>query len=228
MPDQVSGVVSERAFKSASRRLEGREKVLGQSKYVGDFTNLDLALELDVAVVVTSSQATGSILSISSEEALASAGAKVVLTHENAPRLHKVFSPNGTEIGTILPLQSTKLHYAGECVAVVVADTLEHARTAAQLVKVSYSAPDATQAFNLVQGDNRIADANTVGPGIRVMRNRAILHTLSTLRLITSMSPSKPRHIITIRWSREASSRPGMMTAESLSTCQASSAMPMP
>ncbi len=65
MPDQASGVVSELAFKSASRRLEGREKVLGQSKYVGDLTDLDLALELDVAVVVTSSQATGSVLSIS-------------------------------------------------------------------------------------------------------------------------------------------------------------------
>ncbi len=47
----------------------------------------------------------------------------------------------------------------------VVADTLEHARTAAQLVKVTYSAPDATQAFNLDQGDNRIADAKTVGAG---------------------------------------------------------------
>ena len=165
MPDQVSGVVSQGTFNSAPRRIEGREKILGLSKYVGDFNGSDLGLEFDVAVAVTGSQATGSVLSIDSSEALASPGAKAVLTHENAPRLHKVLSPNGTEIGTILPLQDAKLHYAGECVAVVIADTLENARTAALLVKVNYSAPEATQAFNLEQGEGRIADAKTVGAG---------------------------------------------------------------
>ncbi len=165
MQDQVSGVVSPEAYKNASRRIEGREKVVGQARYVGDFDGPNLSVELDVAVAVTSSQATGCILSIDSEEALASPGAMAVLTYENAPRLHKVFSPNGTEIGSILPLQETELHYAGECVAVVVADTLEHARTAALLVKVTYSAPESSQAFTLEQGNNRIADAKTVGAG---------------------------------------------------------------
>ena len=165
MPDQVSGVVSQGTFKSAPRRIEGREKVLGQSKYVGDFSGSDLGMEFDVSVAVTGSQATGSVLSIDSRKALASPGAKAVLTHENAPRLHSVFSPNGTEIGMILPLQDAKLHYAGQCVAVVIADTLEHARTAALLVKITYSAPEATQAFNLEQGEGRISDAKTVGAG---------------------------------------------------------------
>ena len=134
-------------------------------KYVGDFSGPDLLLDFDVAVAVTSSQATGSVLSIDSTEALASPGAKAVLTHENAPRLHKVFSPNGTEIGTFLTLQEERLHCAGECFAVVIANTLEHARTAALLVKVTYSAPEASPAFNLEQGENRIADAKTVGAG---------------------------------------------------------------
>ena len=165
MPDQMSGVTDPEGLKNAPRRIEGREKVLGQSKYVGDFNNSDLMLEMDVAVAITSSQATGCVLSIDSREALASPGAKAILTHENAHRLHKVLSPNGTEIGTILPLQDAKLHYAGECVAVVVADTLEHARTAALLVQVTYSTPDSSPAFNLKQGANRIADAKTVGAG---------------------------------------------------------------
>ena len=136
MPNQMSGVVSPEALKRAPRRIEGREKVRGESKYVGDYSGADLGLACDVAVVVTSTQATGSILSIDAKQTLSCPGVSAVLTHENAPRLHKVFSPNGTEIGTLLPLQNAALHYAGQCVAVVIADTLEHARHAAVLLKL--------------------------------------------------------------------------------------------
>lgn len=160
---QRVGVVDAKAYQAAPRRVEGRDKVLGRAQYAGDLNSAKLERDTDVAVAVTSTQATGTIVSIDTEQALGSPGVRAVLTHENAPRLHKVISVNGTEIGDILPLQEAKLHYAGQCIALVVADTLENARTAALLVSAHYSAPEAAPAFTLEQGMNRAKDAKMVG-----------------------------------------------------------------
>lgn len=145
-------------------RLEGRDKVRGQAAYLDDFHHPAAGGPLDVAVAVTSTQATGRVLAIDAAAALAMPGVRLVVTHENAPRLHQVTSLTGTEIGGLLPLQDDQLHYYGQCLALVVADTLAHARAAAQ-VQVSYSAPVPDAAFTLAQGQARAKDAKKVGGG---------------------------------------------------------------
>ncbi len=150
---------------SIPRRLEGRDKVRGQVRYAGDFTPHETGGILDVAVAVTSTQASGEILAIDAAVAAAMPGVRLVVTHDNAPRLHSVLATNGAEIGDLLPLQNAKLHYYGECIALVVADTLEHARAAAALVQVRYSAPDPQAAFTLAQGGGRAKDVAKVGAG---------------------------------------------------------------
>ena len=161
----ASREVTREAFERAPRRVEGPQKVRGEAVYVGDYDAARLTQEMDVAVLITSAQATGCVVDIDSELALASPGVREVITHRNAPRLHKVLVVSGTEIADILPLQEPTLHYAGQCVAMIVADTLEHARTAALLVKVRYSMPNVDQAFTLEQGQSRAVDAKTVGGG---------------------------------------------------------------
>ena len=150
---------------SIPRRLEGRDKVRGQVRYAGDITSEQMGGVLDVAVAVTSTQASGRILAIDPAAAAAMPGVRLVMTHENAPRLHSVLATNGSEIGDLLPLQDEKLHYYGQCVALVVADTLEHARAAASLIAVRYSAPDPQAAFTLAQGRDRVKDVKKVGAG---------------------------------------------------------------
>lgn len=157
--------VSPAQVRDAPRRLEGHAKVLGQAQYVGDFHHPEAGGPLDVAVAVTSTQATGRVLAIEATAALARPGVRLVISHENAPRLHAVTSLTGTEIGGLLPLQDAKLHYYGQCVALVVADTLEHAQAAAALVHVRYSAPDPDPAFTLAQGQARVKEAKKVGGG---------------------------------------------------------------
>ena len=147
------------------RRLEGCDKVRGQVRYAGDITAQEMGGVLDVAVAVTSTQASGQILAIDAEAARQMPGVRLVLTHENAPRLHPVLATNGAEIGDLLPLQDAQLHYYGQCVAVLVADTLEHARAAAALLVVRYSAPDPQAAFTLAQGGGRAQDVAKVGAG---------------------------------------------------------------
>ena len=146
-------------------RLEGRDKVRGQARYAGDIAAADVpGGVLDVAVAVTSTQATGRVLTIDAAAALALPGVRLVVTHENAPRLHKVTVLDGAELGDLLPLQDARLHYNGQCLALVVADTLEHARAAAALVEVRYGDPDPA-AFTLAQGAERVQDVAKVGGG---------------------------------------------------------------
>ncbi|WP_324679478.1 xanthine dehydrogenase family protein molybdopterin-binding subunit [Hymenobacter sp. GOD-10R] len=147
------------------RRLEGRDKLTGRARYAGDFTPDLTGGVLDAAVVVTSTQATGRILHIDASAARQLPGVRLILTHENAPRLHTVLATNGAEIGNLLPLQDDQLHYYGQAVAVVVADTLATARDAAALVHITYSPPDLGAAFTLAQGRGRAADVKKVGAG---------------------------------------------------------------
>ena len=147
-------------------RLEGRDKVRGQARYAGDITAPDVpGGVLDVAVAVTSTQSTGRVLAIDTAAALALPGVRLVVTHENAPRLHQVTVLDGAELGDLLPLQDAKLHYNGQCLALVVADTLEHARAAAAAVVVRYADPDPAAAFTLAQGAERTKDVAKVGSG---------------------------------------------------------------
>lgn len=194
---QRTGVVDFAAYQNSPRRVEGRDKVTGKAIYVGDFDSQNLERDVDTAYAVTSTQATGAVLSIDTAAALASDGIRAVLTHENAPRLKKVLSLNGTEIGDILPMQDNKLHYGGQCIAVVVADNLEHARDAALLVKVRYSEPEPAAAFTLQQGEPRLKDAKSVGAmekGHVEIGHPEKVYGLSTHRVDLSFSTPPEHH----------------------------------
>ena len=152
----------------APRRLEGRNKVMGSLRYAGDLSETTLGLAegtLLHGVALISSRASGRVLGFDAALALAAPGVKLLMTHENAPRLHKVLAVNGAEIGELLPLQEEAIHYGGQCIGVLVADTLQHAIQASALVQVRYSEPEADTAFTLANAQGRAADAKSVGMG---------------------------------------------------------------
>ena len=157
--------VSPAQLRDAPRRLEGPDKVRGRVAYAGDLVHPPAGGPLDVAVAVTSTQASGQVLGIDAAAAQAMPGVRVVVTHENAPRLHKASSFMGTELADLLPLQDAQLYYYGQCLALVVADTLAHAQAAAAAVAVRYSAPDPAAVFTLAQGLGQAQDAEKVGSG---------------------------------------------------------------
>jgi xanthine dehydrogenase YagR molybdenum-binding subunit len=63
-----------------------------------------------------------------------------IITHENAPRLHRVSMDHnpGKPGQTYLPLQDDHVHYAGQYLGLVIAKTFTQARDAAMTVKVDY------------------------------------------------------------------------------------------
>ncbi|MEW9584808.1 xanthine dehydrogenase family protein molybdopterin-binding subunit [Paraburkholderia sp. DGU8] len=126
-------------------RVDGLLKVTGEARYAAEFPEARLAH----AVLVTSTIARGTIASIDASRAQTVPGVLLVMTYQNAPRL-----PNGGKPALAPPagrrlslLQDNQVHYNNEPIAVVVADTLEHATDAAHRLRVVYQRGAATVDF---------------------------------------------------------------------------------
>jgi xanthine dehydrogenase YagR molybdenum-binding subunit len=60
-----------------------------------------------------------------------------ILTHQNTPKFGRITVPLAGK--TVVPLQDHRVHYEGQAVALVVADSLERAAEAARLLQGFYS-----------------------------------------------------------------------------------------
>jgi xanthine dehydrogenase YagR molybdenum-binding subunit len=120
-------------------RVDGPLKVTGAARYSGEITLPGLAYAQIVGAEVASGRIT-----IDTSQAERAQGVAGILTHHNTPRVNQVpLVPSllgGPAPGeTFFPMQDDVIHYAGQPVAVVVADTLEQAQHAATLVRVSHA-----------------------------------------------------------------------------------------
>jgi xanthine dehydrogenase YagR molybdenum-binding subunit len=104
-------------------RLEGPDKVTGAARYAAEYPQDDVAYGWIVHAPVPR----GRLDAVLADPA---AGALAVLWHGNAPRLEPADDPE------LDVLQSDRISYRGQPVALVVADTLEAARRAAQVVQL--------------------------------------------------------------------------------------------
>lgn len=130
--------MSTKSVGTAIDRVDGRLKVTGAAKYASDFAVKDTAH----AALVGSPIAKGRVKEIDADAALKAPGVLAVVTHKNVPKLRPAkedFFNGGKPGEDRLPLADDVIHYAGQYVAVVVADSLEHARHAASLVKATYA-----------------------------------------------------------------------------------------
>lgn len=125
-------------------RHDGRAKVTGRAGYTGDLRLPHMAY----AVALQSAIRRGRITSLRVREARTAPGVLDVITHENAPRLHHVPKNAGVRPGqSLLVLQSARIRYFGQYIAVVVAETLEQAQHAASLIAVTYRTEPSTAQF---------------------------------------------------------------------------------
>lgn len=118
-------------------RVDGRLKVTGGARYSAEMPVANVAH----AVMITSSIARGQIRQMDTTAADQAPGVIAVLTPANAPRL-----PNHGEAAVKPPsgrvltlLQDNAVHYNGQPIGVVIADTLEHAMAGVALVHVTYA-----------------------------------------------------------------------------------------
>ncbi len=117
-------------------RQDGQAKVTGTATYAAEQQIPGLVY----GYLVTATIANGRIASIDTSTAQRTPGVIAVFTHQNAP---KVFKPSNDFMKSKiyearLPLSDDKVHYGGQIIGLVVADTFEQARDAAHSVKVEY------------------------------------------------------------------------------------------
>jgi len=122
-------------------RIDGRAKVTGAAKYSAEYNRLPGLVH---AVLKTSDVAKGRVTGIDTSAAQREPGVLAIFTHQNLPKpaLTPATKQGREAMGpsaqmTFLPLQSDQIFYAAQPVAVVVADTLEHAQQAAAKLRVT-------------------------------------------------------------------------------------------
>ncbi|MEA2563428.1 MAG: xanthine dehydrogenase YagR molybdenum-binding subunit [Acidobacteriota bacterium] len=142
-------------------RVDGVAKVTGKAKYAAEFQVPNVAYGFIVLSTVTK----GTITAIDTREAEASSGVIRVFTHLNTSKLGpgstEEAPPRGTqeeEDKSFRALQSERIYFNRQPIALVVAETYEQARYAARLVKVSYNA------------EKHVTDTETVREQARVPR----------------------------------------------------------
>jgi len=116
-------------------RVDGPLKVSGKAHYSADVPIAGATH----ASIVHSTIANGRTVSIDTGASESAPGVLAVLTHRNMPRMKQLpwshLRPQGQ---TYLPLQDENIHYAGQPVALVVAETLDQAAYAGTLIKIKY------------------------------------------------------------------------------------------
>ncbi len=114
-------------------RLDGKPKVTGGARYTAD-TSVE---GLTYAVFATATIPHGRITRIDAVAAETAPGVLKVLTHLNTPKLKPIQHPPAGQ--SLMPLQDDRILYEGQPVALVIADTWERARQAADLVRFEYA-----------------------------------------------------------------------------------------
>jgi xanthine dehydrogenase YagR molybdenum-binding subunit len=114
------------AIGAPADRVEGREKVTGEARYAYEVPVEHVAYAAPVQAAV----ARGRLLGVDAGPALALEGVLAVLSYVNAPHLEPV---DDRELDLF---QTDEIHYCGQIVAAVVADTLEVANAAVPLVRL--------------------------------------------------------------------------------------------
>ncbi|MEU1146298.1 xanthine dehydrogenase family protein molybdopterin-binding subunit [Streptomyces sp. NPDC005863] len=123
------------AVGTAHTRIEGLAKVTGAARYAGEIPFADLAH----GWLVLSTIARGTVRSVETEPVLAMPGVLTVLHHGNAPRVDGDYvGMLGRPDPIVEMFQHDRVPFVGWPVALVVAETSEEAREAAEALVVHY------------------------------------------------------------------------------------------
>jgi xanthine dehydrogenase YagR molybdenum-binding subunit len=127
-------------------RVDGVLKVRGAARFAAEVPFRNLAY----AALKCSTIPKGRITSLEISEAKSAPGVLLVLTHENAPKLGDVsLFPEGGAASTLNPLRDGNIHWNGQPVALVLAETHEQAEHAAALIRITYEEEPAHLALSL-------------------------------------------------------------------------------
>jgi xanthine dehydrogenase YagR molybdenum-binding subunit len=135
----MSTTAPEKYIGSSVSRVDGRLKVTGKADYTADYNFKGQAW----AVAVKSTVAKGRVTNLDLAAARKLPGVIAIYTPENRPKMYPPIKQarGGVIVSEELgPLDDDKVHYYGQDIAYVVAESYEQAREAAGSIRVTYAA----------------------------------------------------------------------------------------
>ena len=145
-------------------RRDAPAKASGAAQYAADFPHTGTAY----AALTLSKVARARITRIDTSAADAVPGVQLVLTHRslNETLGDETFAMKGGHMqSSFMPLTSDEVHYAGQIVALVIADTQEQAEEASRLVAVDYATQHASASIEDSDRHEEPMDAKSVDVG---------------------------------------------------------------
>jgi xanthine dehydrogenase YagR molybdenum-binding subunit len=128
-------------------RVDGPQKVRGEATFAAEFALDDMVY----AALVFSTIPKGRIATLDTSAAEAAPGVVLVMTHRNAPRMRPMplfgTSEKAAGVDSLPIMQDDRVHWNGQAIAVVLAETREQADHAGSLIRVSYETEPATTSF---------------------------------------------------------------------------------
>lgn len=151
-------------------RADGRLKVTGKAIYTADTPVSNIAY----GAFSLGTIASGKILKIDTTDAEKVSGVIKIFTHLNTPKFQKLAHPPAGQ--TFLPLQTDEIKYAGQAIALVIAETSETARFAADLITAEYQKEEFEADFiaaksksysaeNFAKPNTKVGDFKFTAPG---------------------------------------------------------------
>ena len=128
-------------------RVDGPRKVRGKARFAAEVP----VGHMTYAALLYSTVARGRITALDTAAAEAAPGVAFVMTHRNAPRLKPpamfLSDPRAAGASSLPVMQDAEIHWNGEPVAIVLAETQEQADHAKSLITVAYQAEPARLSF---------------------------------------------------------------------------------
>jgi xanthine dehydrogenase YagR molybdenum-binding subunit len=152
-------------------RVDGRAKVTGAARYSAEMSLPGTTYLAIVGATIPS----GRVSAIDAEEARAADGVLAVLTHDDLPKVAAAPHLLPSLVGfaapgeSFFPMQDDVVHYAGQPVALVVAEEYEQAQYAASLVRLSYETTPSVTTID--QGRDQAYEAERLFGGLMPARN---------------------------------------------------------
>jgi len=171
-------------------RVDGVAKVTGKAKYAAEFQVKDVAY----GYIVQSTIAKGAIKTIDVSEAEKQSGVIKIYTHLNAAKTQ-------ARGNAFAALQSEKIVFSGQPIALVVAETFEQARFASRLIKATYTEEKAQT--DTMKGETKpMQSPKTRGNPAEVLKNSAVKISAEYTIPIEHHNPMEPHAAIAV-WEGE-------------------------
>lgn len=172
-------------------RLDGTFKVQGTARFAAEFAIPGMTY----AALAYSTIARGRITAIATQAAEAAPGVVLVMTHRNAPRMNApaVFGSSPTAVGpSDLPImQDDRVHWNGQPIALVLAETQEQADHAVSLLVTTYAEEPSITSF---------AAAKAEGPKPGLFMGQPLVNEIGDADAMLEAAPHRVDHVYRTPW----------------------------